>query len=239
MQIFLKFHLQQATLPSRQEHLGDLWKVGKLLESFGFPIEDWYPPAATRKKSLASPAFDHHGPTSAALEMLRVRDEKSKTTDFEFRRTGVWSGKEKGRRGAFSTVVSSDVGNPTCLLNLQLNEVEALEDASNMQRFMFGLLDIWPAAFYINVGPLMYYTTHQVFPDRPGVGWMLYLNEVITAAQVPEAAAVVPVMSGDKPKGTIIVSVDDNVFSVHEAEHVKTANAIEVRLADQDLLPRY
>jgi hypothetical protein len=239
MQIFLKFHLQQATPPSREEHLGDLWKVAKLLEPFGFPIGDWYPPAATRKKALANPAFDYHGPTSAALEMLRVQDEKNKTSDFEFRRTGVWNGTEKGRRCVFSTVLSWDAGNPTCLLDLEFEEVEALGDAGNMQQLLRGLLNIWPAAFYISVGPLMYYTTHQVFPDRPGVGWMLYLNEAITAAQVPEAAAVVPVMCGDKPKGTIIVSVDDNVFSVHEAEHVKTANAIEVRLADQDLLPRY
>ena len=68
---------------------------------------------------------------------------------------------------------------------------------------------------------------------------MLYLDQAITAAQVPEAAAVVPVMSADKPMGSIIVSIDDKVFSVHDPEHVKIANAIEVRLADQDLLPRY
>jgi len=239
MNIRLRFQLQQDTLPSREDHLGDLWKVAKLLEPFGFPIGDWYPPAATRKRSLANPAFDHHGPTSTALDMLRVQDEKNKTTDLEFRRTGVWNGKEKGRRCVFSTVLSSDAGNPTCLLDLEFEAVEALDDACNVQQFVLGLLDIWPAAFYIRVGPLMYYTTHKVFSDRPGVGWMLYLNEVITAAQVPEAAAVVPVMRGDKPNGSIIVSVGDKVFSVHEAEHVKTANAIEVRLADQDLLPRY
>ena len=239
MNIVLKFHLQQDALPFREEHLAELWRVAKLLEPFGFPIQDWYPPAATRKKSLANPAFDNHGPTSAALEMLRIRDEKDKTTDFEFRRTGVWNGKEKGRRCVFSTVLSADALLPNCLLDLQLNEVEALDDASNMQQFMLGLLAIWPAAFYISVGPLMYYTTHQVFSDRPGAGWMLYVNQSITAAQVPEAAAVVPVMNGDKPKGSIIVSVDDKVFSVHDPEHVKIANAIEVRLADQDLLPRY
>jgi hypothetical protein len=239
MNIRLRFQLRQDTLPSREDHLGDLWKVDKLLEASGFPVDEWYPPAATRKRSLATPAFDYHGPTSAALEMLRIQDEKNKTSDFEFRRTGVWNGKEKGRRCVFSTVLSWDAGNPTCLLDLEFEEVEALDDARNVQQFVLGLLDIWPAAFYVRVGPLSYYTIHKVFSDRPGVGWMLYLNEAITAAQVPEAAAVVPVMSGDKPKGTIIVSVDDNVFSVHEAEHVKTANAIEVRLADQDLLPRY
>lgn len=239
MNIRLKFQLRQDTLPSREDHLRDLWKVAKLLEPFGFPLEDWYPPAATRKESLANAAFDGHGPTPAALEIVRARDEKNKTTDFEFRRTGVWNGKQKGRRCVFSTVLSADTGNPTCLLDLEFDEVEALDGASDMQRFIFGLLDIWPAAFYVRVGPLMYYTTHQVFSDRPGAGWMLYINQAITAAQVPEAAAVVPVMSGDKQKGSIVVSVDDKVFSARDPQHVEIANAIEVRLADQDLLPRY
>ena len=239
MYIALKFQLEQDTLPSREEHLEYLWKVAKLLEPFGFPIEDWYPPARTRKKSLANPAFDDHGPTSAALEMLRARDEKDKTTDFHFRRTGVWDGKEKGRGAVFSILLSSDADNPRCLLDFHINEVEELDDASNMQRFMLALLDIWPAAFYIQVGPLKYYTVHQVFPDRPGAGWMLYLNQGITAAEVPEAAAIVPVSKGNEQRGTIIVSVDDNVFSVNDPAHVKTAKAIEVRLADQDLLPRY
>lgn len=49
---------------------------------------------------------------------------------------------------------------------------------------------------------------------------------------------LVPVMEGDKQKGTIIVSVSDSVFSADNPAHVKTANAIEIRLADQDLLPR-
>lgn len=80
----------------------------------------------------------------------------------------------------------------------------------------------------------------QVFPDRPGVGWMLYLPQVLTLQEVPEAGALVPVL-GEKKKqtGTIIVSVADEPFSSDNPEHVKIANKIEVRLVDQDLLPRY
>jgi hypothetical protein len=107
-----------------------------------------------------------------------------------------------------------------------------------MQRLIYGLLELWPLAVDIEVGPLMYYTDHRVFPKRPGAGWMLYLPQPIANKQLPEAAELVPVMEGDKQKGTIIVSVSDNVFSVDNPEHVKIANAIEIRLADQDLLPR-
>ena len=103
---------------------------------------------------------------------------------------------------------------------------------------MLGLLDICPLAADIQVGPFRYYTTHQVFPTRPGAGWMLYLPTVISTKELPEAAELVPVMADDRQKGTIIVSVFDHVFSVENPDHVKIANAIEIRLADQDLLPR-
>ena len=236
MRITLIFQLQQNTLPSQAEHLGYLWRVAKLLEPAGFPIENWHPPATTPKKSREMLAFDRNGPTPAAVERLRAQDVKDATT--HYRITSVWNGKTKGRSSAFSTSLSSDVGNPTCVFRLQYDDVEELDDARNMQRLMFGLLDIWPAASVIKVGPLMYYTTHQVFPKRPGAGWMLYLAQAITARELPEAAELVPVMEGDKHKGTIIVTVADEVLSVDNPEHVKIANAIEVRLADQDLLPR-
>ena len=88
----------------------------------------------------------------------------------------------------------------------------------------------------------MYY--QGVFKDRPGVGWMLYLPRILTDQQIPEARALVPVMGTDdegkeKQIGTIIVSVTDAPFSDENPEHVKIANAIEIRLVDQDLLPRF
>jgi hypothetical protein len=45
-------------------------------------------------------------------------------------------------------------------------------------------------------------------------------------------------MEDGKQRGTIIVSVADDVFSVGNEDHVRIAAAIEVRLADQELLPR-
>lgn len=73
---------------------------------------------------------------------------------------------------------------------------------------------------------------------------MLYLPRLLTVQQVPEARALVPVMGKDekgkdKQIGTIIVSITDAAFSDENPEHVKIANAIEIRLVDQDLLPRY
>ncbi|AYA46316.1 hypothetical protein RSP824_07330, partial [Ralstonia pseudosolanacearum] len=43
----------------------------------------------------------------------------------------------------------------------------------------------------------------------------------------------------NKQAGTIVVSVADEPFCDLNPEHVRIANKIEVRLADQGLLPRY
>jgi hypothetical protein len=91
----------------------------------------------------------------------------------------------------------------------------------------------------IQVGPEDY-AEKQVFDDKPGVGWMLYLPKVITVQQVPEARALIPVLdAGKKQIGTIMVSVADAVFSADNPEHIEVANRIEIRLVDQDLLPAY
>ena len=101
-------------------------------------------------------------------------------------------------------------------------------------------IEIWNPLF-VSVEPTFY---DPVFKDRPGVGWMLYLPRVLTVQQIPEARALVPVMGKDdkgkdKQLGTIIVSVTDEPFSDENPEHVKIANAIEIRLVDQGLLPRF
>ena len=236
MNVFLAFRHQRPTLPSREEHFQIIWRTAQLFEPFGLPIEIWHPAAPTRKKSLAHRAFDCCGPTRAALEIQRVQDGKDGMVNY--RSTGVWSGSEKGKGGVLSVSFSSNPDRPTCLFDLQFDEVEALDSARNMQQLVLGLLDICPSAFYIEVGPLRYFTTHQVFAKRPGAGWMLYLPRAIRSEQLPEAAELLPVMESDKQIGTIIVSVSDSAFSADNPDHVKIANSIEIRLADQDLLPR-
>jgi len=90
---------------------------------------------------------------------------------------------------------------------------------------------------YAEVSPSEYFKK-RVFDDKPGIGWMLYLPKVIAAQQVPEARALIPVpVAGKQQTGTIIVSITDAVFSAANPEHVETANRIETRLADQNLLP--
>ncbi|CAM2193700.1 protein of unknown function [Paraburkholderia kururiensis] len=95
------------------------------------------------------------------------------------------------------------------------------------------------APAYVTAAPRKY-SPRQVFDDKRGVGWMIYLPRKITIQQVPEARALIPVKGEDgKQIGTIIVSVTDALFSVDKPEHVEVANRIEIRLGAQDLLPAY
>jgi hypothetical protein len=73
---------------------------------------------------------------------------------------------------------------------------------------------------------------------------MLYLRKPLSAVQVPEARLLVPVSEyaaggGNGLRGTVLVSIADQTFSDENPEHTAIANAIEIRLVDQDLLPRF
>ncbi|KWK58742.1 hypothetical protein WT82_33475 [Burkholderia stagnalis] len=68
----------------------------------------------------------------------------------------------------------------------------------------------------------------------------MYLPTVITQQQVPEAREIVPVPEAGKTQtGTIVISTTDAPFSMKNPEHIETANRIEIRLVDQDLLPAF
>ncbi|KVT43081.1 hypothetical protein WK52_19950 [Burkholderia multivorans] len=67
-----------------------------------------------------------------------------------------------------------------------------------------------------------------------------YLPAVITQQQVREPRALVPIPDAGKAQtGTIVVSTTDAPFSMKSPEHIETANRIEIRLVDRDLLPAF
>ncbi|WP_414446778.1 hypothetical protein AB4851_08300 [Burkholderia sp. 22PA0099] len=236
MNISLRFRLNQDTLPPAHEQLTDMWKVACLLEPLGFPIDQWFPPADTPENSKRNPAFDANGPTPAAVAVFgteNVEEEHPGLSMF-----AVWNGKEGPGGASFDLKLSVLAGNPVCNFSLIEKKNPGFDSYALVRDLVVGLLDIWPAAS-IEVGPNKYFMTQQVFPKKPGAGWMLYLPLEITKTKLPEAAELVPVMRGRKRRGTIIVSVASEVFSSENRDHVETANAIEIRLSDQGLLPLF
>ena len=94
----------------------------------------------------------------------------------------------------------------------------------------------WPVTM-ASIGPARYFAMHQVFKDRLGAGWILYLPQIIAEDALPASTSIFPVSRAETQLGTLIVSVCDELFDVRNPAHIQAANAIEVSLADLDLLP--
>lgn len=209
----------------------NLWRVAKELESLGIPLDQWFPPAETETESTLNRAFDQSGPTPAALAL--ARSYKSEALNYY----GAWNASEDDDGLMFKVEIPEAKGPFPAMFELAANKaVSAFDKAESVVRVVREILDIWSPVL-VEIGPYGYHK-HQAFPDKPGVGWMVYLPFAIKRDQVPEAAEVIPVLGDDKKqKGAIVVSTQET-FDVENKAHIKLANAIEIRLVDQDLLPR-
>lgn len=236
----IQYRRAGGKLPSIDEQMAELYMFVQVISPFSPLLAHWLLTSDKSKEdALRYEAFDATGPTTAALAVLR---EATKGVD-DIHSISVWNGAEGKGDGAAMSSRCNVLGRPDAF-DFALKLRPEVTDWQTGVDWIMGAIKIWPALF-ATFGPL-WYSERAVFKDRPGVGWMLYLPRVLTPQQVPEARALVPVIAnddGEKSKpvqiGTIIVSVTAEPFSDENPEHVKIANAIEIRLVDQDLLPRY
>lgn len=226
------------SLEAQMQHLFDLLGRTASLDPLLRP-DRWLVSTGERESSYLYRAFDERGPTAAALAVLR-EDNKRETALKSFT---LWNGEEaQVLRASIACLFDRQDGHSSSLtLNMDSAPDDfRLGDAANATGLVMDAVTIYKP-LYCSLGPEQY---DAVFPDRPGVAWMIYLRQAITAQQVPEARALVPVEEmNEKGKkiqtGTIVTSVTDAAFSDLNPEHVKVANSIEIRLVDQDLLPLY
>jgi len=200
--------------------------------------ERWLISTGERDSSYLYQAFDKGGPTPAALAVIGQGNKKNPV----LQNFSLWNGEEDHiTRATISCLYNRQDGRASSLtLNMDSKPDEFRLGPSNATTLLTDAAHIY-SPIYCSLGPEQY---DAVFPDRPGVAWMIYLRSQLTIQQVPEARALLPVVSkNEKGKeqqiGTIVVSVTDAAFSDLNPEHVKIANAIEIRLVDQDLLPRF
>lgn len=195
-------------------------------------LDGWLLKGDTKAEASLYQVFGSSGPTSAAVAVLT----ESLKQDVDPRIISIWNGRSANEGASLQFIGRPESETSTIVLRAKPEAFAA--DWQAVAGLLKKSVDLWrPATVTVESAG---YFDKKVFKDRPGVGWMLYLSRIITAQQVPEARALVPVMGADKKQiGTIIVSVTEGTFSDEESEHVKIANAIEVRLVDQDLLPRY
>ncbi|AOI42916.1 immunity 52 family protein [Burkholderia oklahomensis] len=196
---------------------------------------NWCLTGDTLEEASSYPAFESDGaPSTPALAVLTERGRGNK---HGVSHAAIWNVATSAEEGASISCHVSDAKVVPDTLSVSLRVPACYATADDFADVIKAIV----AAFnplVVEASPQGYFDK-QVFDDKPGVGWMLYLPKVITQQQVPEARALIPVPAKGKQTGTIIVSVTDAPFSVDNPEHVATANRIEIRLVDQDLLPAY
>lgn len=220
-------------------HLKRARRVIDVLAARDDRLSEWFLTGDTKEEARLYPVYEADGsPTSAAIAVLK---EEYREEGHLAKSIAMWNGREQRKDGA---TLSLAFDNSPLAHDFDLSLGEEGPDASRLGDFesvaqvVAAIADAYAPA-YVTAAPRKY-SPRQVFDDKPGVGWMIYLPQKITIQQVPEARALIPVKGEDgKQIGTIIVSVTDAVFSVDNPQHVEVANRIEIRLVDQDLLPAY
>lgn len=226
------FHVKERQLPSLEAQFYDLWKFAKELGNVGLGLDKWYAAAPTEKESLAHKAFNSAGPTGEAIRLAHSNNRGEP----DFPSVGVWNGIEDN---GGAVLKSSLILNGICSVEFNSDGILEHRGYNVVADMVEQAIKLWPATC-VKVGPFNYYLDEmQVFPERPGVGWMLYLPHEIAHNQVPEAQMLRYVTDVNGHKGTIVISEIDGIFDADNPAHVHTANKIEIRLADRGLLPKY
>jgi hypothetical protein len=216
--------------------LGELHGLVPELRDCSPMLDSWLLKGNTKAEAMLYEVFGPTGPTTGAVAVL----SEALKPEVDPRIVSMWNGRE-GSEGASLQYIGR-VAPETSTVLLRAKPGAFAKDWRAVGRLVSKTVATWfPAVLTIETAG---YFDKKVFKDRPGAGWMLYLPRTLTAREVPEARALLPVMKNDEKGkerqiGTIIVSVTDAPFSDENPDHVKIANAIEVRLVDQDLLPRY
>ncbi|MBU9464549.1 immunity 52 family protein [Burkholderia multivorans] len=181
-------------------------------------------------------AFDETGaPSTPALAVLNERSGHKKR---KISHAAIWNVEAGADDGAAMSCFVSDAKVLPDRISLDIDSPRCCASFNDMADIVRAVVDAFHP-LVVEVSPKGYFEK-QVFDDKPGVGWMIYLPAVITQQQVPEARALVPIPDAGKAQtGTIVVSTTDAPFSMKNPERIETANRIEIRLVDRDLLPAF
>jgi len=230
----LQYRPEPARLPELADDVDKLFRFRQVLKELSPHFHHWLLGGDTVEEASLYSAFDEHGPTTQLMAVLSERERSAPKDDLvRGRAIGVWNGQEGTNGAAFGIASLGEHG--TSFADFSTRCPDVLPPSATL-RIAQAMIEIWRPLF-LTSAPIYY---EKVFKDRPGVGGLLYLPRVVTASQVPEALELVPVLDARKKQtGTIIRSVTGEPFSEVNPAHVQVANAIEIRLVDQDLLPRY
>lgn len=236
------------------EHLALFQEVAKQLNILLETNKSWYEKGYSRKQALQHKVFTENEVSEGVLARWEKEYKKEYKKDFPVWTRGIWDGGPDGDSAGINLYPSfSSTHRRKNPLNLVITFVAELNrstlNVDKMLVFFTFLLHLNDNCTYACVESGGYSfpdiipnengydeVYKQVFPDRITCGWMLYVPHLILPELIPEAARVVPVMEGDKQKGTIVVSTEE-IFDGNNKEHISKANDIEIKLLDLGLLP--
>lgn len=214
-------------------------KAAALLSTWGkydhwMNLEHWLVATGDEEGSFRYPVFEGAVPGTSALAYYREFQRDYEPDDPRY--LCFWNGQlNRGGRSSYSDQYNHSCGSPE-IICLTVDHMERWQHPSSLVEALKESAKLFsPRAMFVK--PASY---TPVFFDKPCVAWMLYLPLQLSNMQVPEAARLEPVHDASGQLiGTIIVSVADATFDIGNPAHVRIAHDIEVRLTDQDLLPRY
>ncbi len=229
------FYLPLNETLAFRPHIERLYPIFHKLHGIDPLAKDFLLCRATNEESLMYPLFEADGSLTKAAEAVLETQYKNEDV-----RSASWQNNEekdykKWVAGSYHFHESDE------LLNSFSIEYNGKHRFTTSQE-LISMLELIVQILRPNVISISSTKSTNVFPDRLGVNWMIYLPSVFTAQQIPEARALVPVMSNEKKPvrlGTIVVSVLDELFSDDNPGHVKIAHDIETRMVSEDLLPTF
>ena len=232
----LEIYLRRTTsgIIDAETQLGELFAFTQRIGSFSPLLQNWFLATGNSEpEARMYEAFDRGGPSHAALAVVRTASKGMN----DIRSISIWNGAELSAESAGMTSRVNSLDRPDTI-ELRLRLAPQVADWKIPVDWLKFAVPIWRPKC-ATFAPY-WYNEKKVFKDRPGAGWMVYLPVVLTSKQVPEARALIPVIGEkNRPIGTIVVSVIDEQFSDENPDHVRAANAIEIRLVDLDILPRF
>jgi hypothetical protein len=212
-----------------EEQLDEIHQFLPALKNYSSDLGQWYLKGETVADALLYPLFDH-GINPKALAKLQA----APNAPTRARVLGFWNGLT-GDPGASLRYLYREA-NGGCVITLELPPTGELNKEQEAKQLIQTAIEIWqPTAISLRTAA---YSDHQTFTDRLPMGWLLYLARPIEAEFITEAAKIIPISVDEKIVGTLLMSNLEKFDDANE-QHLKQAKSIEIRLANEDLLPRY
>ncbi|MQL49560.1 hypothetical protein GEA64_17090 [Photorhabdus khanii] len=225
------YHEQHETITVNTV-LMDLFHITQQIDIFLNQKKTWFLQGYSRKEALKHIMFDEHGPTEVAIKGF----EKNHKKNFPCLNEGIWDGEEDRIASGISySKMLMDRPNWVWLtLRLKIDSGQFnISRLINLVKYLTVTRD----CPYIQIETNGYTLWDKnVFPDRLGVGWMLYQPRVIDKSSLPMAEEVLPVYQHDQQIGTLIIT-KKGIFDGRNQDDIDKSNDVEIQLVDLGLLP--